>query len=297
MNAEKNGKLERHELAWTQRELDRVTRELAETRRQLDRTREELKILKGPKETSRDNFLLEVENLTVSFDGFKAIDGLNLYVNREELHAVIGPNGAGKSTLLDAICGRTRPASGEILFKNQNLTRVKEHEIVRMGVGRKFQTPSIYEELTVLENLEASYPEKRNVLGSLMWRRSEEIMDRIRNLAAVIFLEDQLEQKAGTLSHGQMQWLEIGMLLLQDHELLLLDEPVAGMSPSEREKTAELLKKICKGRSVIVIEHDMNFVEDIAHRVTVLHQGKWLSEGSMEHVKNDPKVIEVYVGH
>ena len=247
--------------------------------------------------TPRDTFLLEVERLTVSFGGFKALDDLSIYVNREELHAIIGPNGAGKSTLLDAICGRTRPASGAILFKNQDLTRIKEYEIVRMGVGRKFQTPSIYEELTVLENLEASYPEKRNVMGSLLWKRNEEVMEKMTNLAAIIFLSDQLDRKAGTLSHGQKQWLEIGMLLLQDHELLLLDEPVAGMSPSEREKTAQLLKKICKGRSVIVIEHDMNFVEDIAHRVTVLHQGKWLSEGSMEHVKNDPKVIEVYVGH
>jgi urea transport system ATP-binding protein len=293
-----NGSVKRHEQAWTERELARVNKELEETRAQLERARDEIRLLKQEVADSiHDPYLLEVEGLTVSFDGFKALDDLSIYVNREELHAVIGPNGAGKSTLLDAICGRTKPASGKILFKDHDLTRIKEYEIVRMGVGRKFQTPSIYEELTVLENLEASYPEKRNVMGSLLWKRNDEIMDKIDNLAAVIFLEDQLHQMAGTLSHGQKQWLEIGMLLLQDHELLLLDEPVAGMSPSEREKTAQLLKKICIGRSVIVIEHDMNFVEDIAHRVTVLHQGKWLSEGSMEHVKNDPKVIEVYVGH
>ncbi len=295
---QQNGSVKRHEQAWLERELNRVSQELAETRKALDQAREEIRSFKQTSaEAYHDAYLLEVEQLTVSFDGFKALDDLSLYVNKEELHAVIGPNGAGKSTLLDAICGRTRPASGKIIFKNNDLTRIKEYEIVRMGVGRKFQTPSIYEELTVLENLEASYPEKRNVLGSLFWKRETGIMEKITNLAGLIFLEDHLQQKAGTLSHGQKQWLEIGMLLLQDHELLLLDEPVAGMSPSEREKTAELLKKICKGRSVIVIEHDMNFVEDIAHRVTVLHQGKWLSEGSMEHVKNDPKVIEVYVGH
>ncbi len=293
-----NGSVKRHEQAWTERELARVSRELEDTRAQLERARNEIRLLKKEvADSTRDTYLLEVEGLTVSFDGFKALDDLSIYVNHEELHAVIGPNGAGKSTLLDAICGKTKPASGKILFRNQDLTRIKEYEIVRMGVGRKFQTPSIYEELTVLENLEASYPEKRNVMGALLWKRNDDIMDKINNLAAFIFLEEQMQQMAGTLSHGQKQWLEIGMLLLQDHELLLLDEPVAGMSPSEREKTAQLLKKICKGRSVIVIEHDMNFVENIAHRVTVLHQGKWLSEGSMEHVKNDPKVIEVYVGH
>ena len=279
------------------RNLERVTRELEETREKLASALEELRILKREAiNWSTNRSLLEVEDLTVSFDGFKAIDNLNIYVNREELHAIIGPNGAGKSTLLDAICGKTRPTSGSILFNGQDLTRMKEYEIVRMGVGRKFQTPSIYEELTVLENLETSYPEKRNVRGSLFWKRTEKIMEKIFNLAEVIFLENLLYNKAGTLSHGQKQWLEIGMLLLQEHKLLLLDEPVAGMSSSEREKTAQLLKKICKDRSVIVIEHDMNFVEDIAQRVTVLHQGKWLSEGSMEHVKNDPKVIEVYVG-
>jgi urea transport system ATP-binding protein len=279
-------------------EVARLTLELEQARAELTRTKDELKKFKQESEhTFRDSLLLEVDKLTVSFNGFKALDNLSVYVNKDELHAIIGPNGAGKSTLLDAICGRTRPASGSILFKDRDLTKLKEHQIVRIGVGRKFQTPSIYEELTVFENLETSYPEKRDVLGSLFWKRKDDIIDKIRNIAALIFLEDKLVQKAGTLSHGQKQWLEIGMLLLQEHELLLLDEPVAGMSQSEREKTAELLKNIGRNRSIIVIEHDMNFVENIADRVTVLHQGKWLSEGSMEHVKNDPNVIEVYVGH
>ena len=243
-----NGSVERHEHAWTERELARVTLELEETRALLDRAREEINVLKQEAaESTHDPYLLEVEGLTVSFDGFKALDDLSIYVNREELHAIIGPNGAGKSTLLDAICGRTRPAAGKILFKNQDLTRIKEFEIVRMGVGRKFQTPSIYEELTVLENLEASYPEKRNVMGSLFWKRGDANMERMTNLAALIFLEDQLHQMAGTLSHGQKQWLEIGMLLLQEHELLLLDEPVAGMSPSEREKNGGTAQENLQG--------------------------------------------------
>jgi urea transport system ATP-binding protein len=168
---------------------------------------------------------------------------------------------------------------------------------VQAGVGRKFQTPSIYDDLTVFENLEISFPRGRSVFGALTFKRDAEVRDRIHAIAETIFLKDQLRERAEFLSHGQKQWLEIGMLLIQDPELLMLDEPVAGMSVGERIKTAELLNQIIKGRSVLVIEHDMKFVEDIAHRVTVLHQGKVLSEGSMERVKNDPKVIEVYLGH
>ena len=287
-----------HERAWTEQEIAKLTAELSLTRKELAEAREELRLLKQqPAAAARHGFLLEVTGVTVSFDGFKALNNLSVYVERDQLHAIIGPNGAGKSTLLDTICGKTRPVSGSVLFKDKDLTKLKEHEIVRLGVGRKFQTPSIYEELTVLENLEVSYPEQRTVTGSLFWKRSEEIMNKMETVSALIFLRDQLDIKAGTLSHGQKQWLEIGMLLLQDPELLLLDEPVAGMSVSEREKTATLLKKIGKGRSVVVIEHDMKFVENIADRVTVLHQGQWLSEGTMEHVQKDPKVIEVYVGH
>ncbi len=246
---------------------------------------------------SNTDFVLAVENLTVSFDGFKAVNDLSFYVDDGEIRVIIGPNGAGKTTVLDLICGRTRATQGSIQFRNAELTKMKEHEIVRAGVGRKFQNPSIYEDLTVFENLEISFPRGRSVLGALTFKRDKEVTDRVTEIAETIFLEDKLYERAELLSHGQKQWLEIGMLLIQEPDLLMLDEPVAGMSVAERKKTAELLKKITKGRSVLVIEHDMQFVEDIAHRVTVMHQGKILSEGSMERVKNDPKVVEVYLGH
>ncbi|GGE37694.1 ABC transporter ATP-binding protein [Halopseudomonas oceani] len=241
--------------------------------------------------------LLAIEDLTVSFDGFKAVDGLNLYVERNEVRVVIGPNGAGKTTLLDLICGKTKASAGSIKFKDTELTKLVEHDIVKAGVGRKFQTPSIYENLTVRENLELSYPKGRNVFGSLFFKVTEQVNARVMDVAGEIFLSDRLDTSAGLLSHGQKQWLEIGMLLIQDPELLMLDEPVAGMSVSEREATAELLGRISKNRSVIVIEHDMDFVKDIAHRVTVLHQGKLLAEGKMDEVQANEKVIEVYLGH
>ncbi|WP_211274765.1 urea ABC transporter ATP-binding protein UrtD [Thalassospira alkalitolerans] len=242
-------------------------------------------------------FLLSIEGLTVSFDGFKAVNDLSLYVEENEIRVIIGPNGAGKTTVLDLICGRTRATEGSIQFRGTELTNLREHEIVHAGVGRKFQNPSIYEDLTVFENLELSFPRGRSVLGALTFRRDAEVINRVEEIAEMIFLKDHLDTDAAILSHGQKQWLEIGMLLIQSPELLMLDEPVAGMSVSERIKTAELLNTIIKKHSVIVIEHDMKFVEDIAHRVTVLHQGKVLSEGSMDRVKNDPKVIEVYLGH
>jgi urea transport system ATP-binding protein len=241
--------------------------------------------------------LLAIEDLTVSFDGFKAVDSLNFYVNKHELMAVIGPNGAGKTTVLDLICGRTKATAGKIQFKEKDLTKLSEHQIVHLGVGRKFQTPSIYGNLTVFENLEISFPRGRTVFGSLVFRRTQEIFDRVREIAKEIFLEDLLNMEAELLSHGQKQWLEIGMLLIQEPELMMLDEPVAGMSVREREQTAELLGRICKNRSVIVIEHDMEFVKSIAHKVTVLHQGKILAEGTMESVQANEKVIEVYLGH
>jgi urea transport system ATP-binding protein len=241
--------------------------------------------------------VLSVEGLTVSFDGFKAVDNLNLYVNRNEVHVVIGPNGAGKTTLLDLICGKTQATSGSIRFKEQELTKMREHDIVRAGVGRKFQTPSIYESLSVYENLEMSFPRGRSVFGALTFKRSPDVIDRVKQVADDIFLSAHLHEQADLLSHGQKQWLEIGMLLMQEPELMMLDEPVAGMSVSERSKTAELLNRISAGRSVLVIEHDMEFVKSIAHKVTVLHQGKVLAEGSMESVQANPKVIEVYLGH
>jgi urea transport system ATP-binding protein len=247
--------------------------------------------------SSNTDFALAIEDLTVSFDGFKAVDNLNLYVDQNELRVVIGPNGAGKTTLLDLICGKTKSTSGSIKFKNKELSTLSEHQIVHAGVGRKFQTPSIYENLSVYDNLEVSYPKGRSVFGALTFKRTPEVDARINEVANDIFLGDLLEMEAALLSHGQKQWLEIGMLLIQDPELLMLDEPVAGMSVKERELTAELLNRISKGRSVLVIEHDMEFVARIAHKVTVLHQGKILAEGDMETVQNNPDVIEVYLGH
>ncbi len=243
------------------------------------------------------DFLLALESVSVSFDGFKAVNDLNLYVDKNELRVIIGPNGAGKTTVLDLICGRTTPSSGSIKFKDQEITGLKEHEIVRRGIGRKFQTPSIYEDLTVFENLEISVPRGRNVAGALFWKRTGEVIERVREVASMVFLDSHLDRLAEALSHGQKQWLEIGMLLMQDPELLMLDEPVAGMSVSERTRTAELLERVSKGRSVIVIEHDMKFVASIADRVTVLHQGKVLAEGSMATIQDNPQVKEVYLGH
>jgi len=221
--------------------------------------------------TQPKEFLLAVEALTVSFDGFKAVNDLSFYVEENEIRVIIGPNGAGKTTVLDLICGKTKATTGSIQFRGQELTKLKENQIVQAGVGRKFQTPSVFEDLTVFENLEISYPRGRTVFGSLTFQRDKAVKDRVAEVAEMIFLKDRLNTYA--------------------------DEPVAGMSVSERVKTAELLNRIIKDRSVLVIEHDMKFVEDIAHKVTVLHQGQILSEGTMEHVKNDPKVIEVYLGH
>lgn len=195
---------------------------------------------------SNTDFALAVEDLTVSFDGFKAIDSLTLYIDRNELRVIIGPNGAGKTTLLDLICGKTRATGGSIKFKNQELSKMPEHQRVRLGIGRKFQTPSIYENLSVFQNLEVSYPTGRSVWGALAFKCSDEVKARVQVVAEDIGLGDKLEMEAGLLSHGQKQWLEIGMLLMQEPELLMLDEPIAGMSARERELTAELLQRICK---------------------------------------------------
>jgi len=246
---------------------------------------------------SSTDFALAVEDLTVSFDGFKAIDALTLYVDKNELRVIIGPNGAGKTTLLDLICGKTRSSGGSIKFNNVELTEMAEHERVRLGIGRKFQTPSIYENLSVFQNLEVSYPAGRSVFGALAFKCTDEVKARVDAVAKEIGLIDKLESEAGLLSHGQKQWLEIGMLLMQEPELLMLDEPIAGMSAKERDLTAELLKRISNNRAVIVIEHDMEFVKRIAQKVTVMHQGKILAEGSMEIVQSNPEVIHVYLGH
>jgi len=247
--------------------------------------------------SSNTDFLLSIENLTVSFDGFKAVDDLTLYIDKGELRVIIGPNGAGKTTVLDLISGKTKATAGSIKYKNIELTRMREHEIVRKGVIRKFQTPSIYDNLTVFENLEISYPWGRTVWGSLRFQRTDEIVARIKGVADEVFLGDKLDTPGELLSHGQKQWLEIGMLLIQNTELIMLDEPVAGMTPKEREATAALLKRVTQKHSVIIIEHDMGFVETIASKVTVLHLGKIIKEGTMDQVRNDPQVQEVYLGH
>ncbi len=247
--------------------------------------------------SSNTDYLLAIEDLTVSFDGFKAVDSLNLYLDQNELRVIIGPNGAGKTTVLDLICGKTRATSGSVKFKNREMLGMPEHSIVRSGIGRKFQTPSIYENLTVYENLEVSFPRGRGVFGALTFKTTTEVEQRIQSVAETTFLQDYLHTKGAFLSHGQKQWLEIGMLLMQEPELMMLDEPVAGMSPAEREQTAELLKRISADRSILVIEHDMEFVSRIAKKVTVLHLGKILAEGSMDEIHNNQMVQDVYLGH
>ncbi|MBN2426701.1 MAG: urea ABC transporter ATP-binding protein UrtD [Deltaproteobacteria bacterium] len=246
---------------------------------------------------SSTDYALYIENLTVSFDGFKAVDDVSIYVEKGTVHVVIGPNGAGKTTLLDLVCGKTKPTAGKIKFDDYDLTTMHEQDIVQAGVGRKFQTPSIYPSLTVFENLEVSYPKGRGVWGALGFKRDQEVIDRIHEVADMIYLSDKLQTPGELLSHGQKQWLEIGMLLIADLQMILLDEPVAGMSVVERKQTADLLRKISQNRSILVIEHDMNFVREIAHRVNVMHQGKVIAEGSMETVEKNEKVIEVYLGH
>jgi urea transport system ATP-binding protein len=247
--------------------------------------------------SNRNSHVLDVEGLGVSFDGFKAVDGFNFYLAKNSVHVIIGPNGAGKTTVLDLICGKTRATEGSIKFKDRELLGTKEFKIVRAGIGRKFQNPSIYENLSVFENLELSHPSGRGVFGCLTFRRTPAIIEACESVAKQIGLADKLDTEAGILSHGQKQWLEIGMILMQEPEVIMLDEPVAGMSVRERQETAALIRRISENRSVIVIEHDMEFVKEIADRVTVMHMGKVIAEGTMETVQKNEKVIEVYIGH
>ncbi|MEU8202169.1 urea ABC transporter ATP-binding protein UrtD [Streptosporangium sp. NPDC049046] len=238
--------------------------------------------------------MIEVRGLSVVFDGFRAIDGIDLTVEKGELRFLIGPNGAGKTTLIDVITGLTRPTTGEVVFDGKSLVGQREHKIVRLGVGRTFQTSVVFEELTVLENLDlaASF---RRPLWSLT-RRRRGISDAVAEALETTGLKELADRPAGVLSHGQRQWLEIGMLLTQSPKLLLLDEPVAGMSKDERERTGELLTSVANDHTVIVIEHDMEFLRRYASQVTVLHEGKVLIEGSVDEVRDDPRVQEVYIG-
>jgi urea transport system ATP-binding protein len=241
--------------------------------------------------------ILEIENLTVSFDGFKAINELNFSMNEGELRVIIGPNGAGKTTFLDVITGKVQPTIGEVRFKGKNLKTLSEHQIARRGIGRKFQTPRVYLNLTPRENLELSCNRDKNVLGSLFRKASSGEKLTVKGLLETIGLVAKADIKAGLLSHGEKQWLEIGMLVAQSPDLLLVDEPVAGLTDEETLLTGDLLISLAESHSIIVIEHDMEFVRQIARTVTVLHQGSVLCEGSMEQVQNDPRVIEVYLGN
>jgi urea transport system ATP-binding protein len=246
---------------------------------------------------ARKEFVLMLEGVNKTFDGFKAISDLNFYMDTGELRVIIGPNGAGKSTMLDLITGRTRPDTGKIEFgRDTDLTRLNEYQINRLGIGRKFQTPSVYIEHTVFENVLLSLPGTRSVWEALFSRTTAQQRERIDELLGTVGLQEKAQVRAGLLAHGQKQWLEIGMLLAQDPLLLLVDEPAAGMTDEETVKTGELLMSLAGKHSIVVIEHDMTFVRQIARKVTVLHQGTVLFEGTVDEVQANEKVIEVYLG-
>ena len=241
--------------------------------------------------------ILYLDDITVSFDGFKALNRLSLTIERGELRCVIGPNGAGKTTMMDVITGKTRPDAGTAFFgQTFDLARLPETEIARLGIGRKFQKPTVFENHTVYENLELAIKSDKRVAPTLLARASPEQREQIAHTLRTIRLEGSAGRRAGTLSHGQKQWLEIGMLLVQEPELILLDEPVAGMTDSETERTAELILELEGSHSIVVVEHDMDFVAKIARKVTVLHEGSVLAEGGMQQVQADERVIEVYLG-
>lgn len=242
--------------------------------------------------------LLELSGVSVSFDGFKAINNLAFQIGEPEMRAIIGPNGAGKTTFMDIITGKTKPDEGRVLWgeKSINLIGKSENQIAREGIGRKFQKPTVFEDQTVRENLALALKNPRGPFDVLFYRKSAKGTARIKAFAEQINLTDQLPRKAGELSHGQKQWLEIGMLLAQDPRLLLVDEPAAGMTPAEREKTTEILVEAAKTRAVVVVEHDMEFVRRLNCKVTVLHEGSVLAEGSIDHVTQNPEVIDVYLG-
>jgi urea transport system ATP-binding protein len=241
--------------------------------------------------------ILYLQDISVSFDGFKALNNLSLSVDAGELRCIIGPNGAGKTTMMDVITGKTRPDSGMAFFgQTLDLTRLTEPQIAHLGIGRKFQKPTIFESHTVFENLELALKTDKRVRRSLFAAIDDETRDRIADTLAEVRLHSEADRPAGLLSHGQKQWLEIGMLLMQDPRLLLLDEPVAGMTDDETARTAELFLSLAGKHSLVVVEHDMAFVESISRKVTVLHEGSVLAEGPLDEVQNDPRVIEVYLG-
>ncbi|MEW6167098.1 MAG: urea ABC transporter ATP-binding protein UrtD [Pseudomonadota bacterium] len=252
---------------------------------------------RAPRLDVSHNVILYLEDITVAFDGFRALNQLTLYVDAGELRCIIGPNGAGKTTMMDVITGKTRPDAGSAWFgQSIDLLQLDEPEIAAAGIGRKFQKPTVFTEHTVFENLELAMAGDKRVWRILFARRTPAQTERIESVLETIGLTDQREARAGSLSHGQKQWLEIGMLLMQDPQLLLVDEPVAGMTPQETERTAELLLGLAGRHSVVVVEHDMAFVRSIARKVTVLHEGSVLAEGSLDEVQNNPRVVEVYLG-
>ncbi|APH66510.1 urea ABC transporter ATP-binding protein UrtD [Bacillus sp. LR_5] len=241
--------------------------------------------------------ILTCRDVKVEFDGFWALQGADISVEERDIHFLIGPNGAGKTTLLDIICGKTKPHSGEVLFQETSeLTKAREYQIAKLGVARKFQAPSVFTQLTVFENLELAMKQKKTILSLLTARMTKEQSDRIIDILRLIGLDDKWDLTAGSLSHGQKQWLEIGMQLAMEPKLLLLDEPIAGMTGKEREKTGALLEEIAKTCSVLIVEHDMDFVRSFSRKVTVMHEGKVLCEGSMDDITSNEEVAEVYLG-
>ncbi|MBN2629698.1 MAG: urea ABC transporter ATP-binding protein UrtD [Rhodobacteraceae bacterium] len=242
--------------------------------------------------------LLEVSGISVTFDGFRAINNLSFSIGPAELRAIIGPNGAGKTTFMDIVTGKTRPDAGNVLWgeRSVSLLKLSEAQIARIGVGRKFQRPTVFEDQSVTDNLIMALRAPRSPWAVLGWRARPVDMARVADLAAEVGLADALPRKAGELSHGQKQWLEIGMLLAQEPQLLLVDEPAAGMTLAEREHTTRLLVDLAKTRAVVVVEHDMEFVRRLNCKVTVLHEGAVLAEGSLDHVTRDQRVIDVYLG-
>jgi urea transport system ATP-binding protein len=249
-------------------------------------------------EAARPQLALWVENLSVTFDGFKALTEVTLTLEKGELRCLIGPNGAGKTTLMDCITGKTRPDSGAVYLESRmnDLTKLSECRIAELGIGRKFQRPTVFQGHTVYENCELALAGKKGVFRTLFARLTTAERARIEEILELVGLQDHAKRQAGLLAHGQKQWLEIGMLLAQAPSVLLIDEPIAGMTHAETERTAELLRSLAGSHTVVVVEHDMEFVRSIARRVTVLHQGKVLAEGPMAQIQRDPRVVEVYLG-